>query len=730
MAKDTKTAVDPGGPTEVDLPPTTTSTRAEAIRTSLGRFRIDGPLGQGGMGDVYRAHDPVLERSVALKVLRTRGRGDEEAQRRRMLREARAAAALSHPNTVTIFEVGEADGEVFLAMELLEGRGLRDVIAHGDAPLASKLKWLLEAARALEAAHARGLVHRDVKPENMFVCKGGTLKLLDFGIAKRSEDDTAPDREALGPSSLRTAGGVRAGTPRYMAPEQRAGASTDARTDEYAWGLVAFELLTGQHLLGGVETAPGRRDAAEGAGPSSLGAVLRVKAPEVPADVAAAIARALEPQQTERFATMEPLVRALERCVAAPSVPAVDAPSGAQQPPSPSTSPSASPTASPTDGSRTRRRRRIAGAAIALALACVAGGAALRARHPRPVPSCHVDGARSVPFGPQDRAAVLPGGAVVVARDVIDATRPARLEHDSSGTLVPFAPLGDADLSDIHIQGVTHASKPAMMIRLNQGPRGTLLALWRPDITLMNGVPSMQRLFGAVTDATAIGLGGADGVLVVLTGSTQSATESTDFSVQTWVLGTAWSTHTVLDVAQADAPAVAVNVARVAVGYRSNGVIRVLFVNRAGARVGDTLTAAKVSSRPVLAFAGDTLVVLWIEAASGTTRLRSAVLAPGATAFTAARDAIDEPVADIRPVAGRIGGSAPTVAWVAALGGRQIVRASPVDERGVLTGPSDVGAAGEVRSLGIATNDAALDLAWIDAEGQSLHVSRIGCGSR
>ncbi|MEA2751218.1 MAG: eukaryotic-like serine/threonine-protein kinase, partial [Myxococcales bacterium] len=296
-------------------PRTTVGTGAPPPRT-VGRFRIDAQLGSGGMGDVFRAYDPVLDRAVALKVLRSDHSADAAQRMRRVVREARAAAALTHPNTVTIFEVGEADREVFIAMELLEGEDLRAVLERGGASIADKLRWLLEAARALGAAHDRGLVHRDVKPENMFVCTGGTLKLLAFGIAKRDDEDGAsPDAAVdLGPSSLRTTEGRRIGTPRYMAPEQHAGDATDPRTDEYAWGLVAFELLSGAHVVADLRTKT--TDGSDAAPVPALAAqrleVLRASAPEVSEDVLLTIGRALEPRKEDRFPSMAPIIVALE----------------------------------------------------------------------------------------------------------------------------------------------------------------------------------------------------------------------------------------------------------------------------------------------------------------------------------------------------------------------------------------------------------------------------------
>ena len=720
MAKDTSTAVDPGGPTEADLPKATSSapsTRGEAP-TTLGRFRIEESLGSGGMADVYCAYDPVLDRKVALKVLRPRARSDDEQQRRRMLREARAAAALTHANTVTIFEVGEADGAVFLAMELLQGKVLREVIARSDTPLASRLKWLLEAARALAAAHERGLVHRDVKPDNMFVCADGALKLLDFGIAKRAEDETLPDRDTLGPSSLRTAGGVRAGTPRYMAPEQRAGAPTDARTDEYAWGLVAFELLTGVHVLGGLETVAGGGAAASeaSAGAAGFGRILRDRVPEVPEEVAAVIERALETQQVERFPTMEPIVRALERCLAVQSAPVMESGAQAVGVAAYTTVPDATEAPPPV------RRRRWPLAALAVGIAAALTiGAVLRARRAPLPPACRVEAVRSTPLHANDEMAVMPGGAMVVAhdaRDSNDGKKHGAFEHDSSGAFVRFAPLGDAEFWYVHMGGIAMGAKPALLLQFDQSSRGILLMLWRPDLEMFDGVQAMQRIFSPMSESVALGFEDAT-ALVATTGGG----EERGWAVRTRILG-GLPGEVVLDDVPADSPALAMQKDRIALAYRSSA-IRVVFLNRAGARVGDTLTATSVRSRPTLAFVGDTLVVFWIDATGGKTRLRESTLPAGAQAFTASRDAFDAPVADIRPVAARMGSGAWAVAWVAAPGGNQIVRVAPIGAAGELLGPTDVGTAAQVRALAAVTSGEGLDVAWADASQETFSVARV-----
>lgn len=456
---------------------------------AVGRFRLDAQLGSGGMGDVFRAYDPVLDRAVALKVLRS---GSDDSQRmRRVVREARAAAALTHPNTVTVFEVGEADDDVFIAMELLEGEDLRAVIERGSASLHDKLRWLLQAARALAAAHERGLVHRDVKPENMFVCKDGTLKLLDFGIAKREEDEGGGGLAAdiVGPSSLRTQEGRRLGTPRYMAPEQLAGQATDPRTDEYAWGLVAFELLTGSDRVASMTTVTKEAVTNDGGGASGTlpalasgadrATALRAKVLDLPEPIVLAVARALEPRKEDRFPSMGPIVAAFD--LTPDSV-------RSQRP-----------------GSSPRRRVR---AWIALGVAALAatGGVftARRAKRAapvaalgplRPAPACRVESTQVVPLGPDDRMAILPDGAVVLARDI---HRGIFLERQTPGGTVPilrtvFAAALAGTYKGVELDGTTYADAPAISLLFEQVSTDALLCVW----TEKNGANN-QRIPGPV----------------------------------------------------------------------------------------------------------------------------------------------------------------------------------------------------------------------------------------
>ena len=215
----------------------------------LGPYRIEKKLGQGGMGEVYQAFDGRLERRVAVKVLPAR-LSREASALIRFEREAKALAALSHPNIVTIFDVGRHGGTAFAVMELLTGATLRQRLERGRLPVAAAVEVAAQAARGLAAAHAAGIVHRDLKPENLFLTAGGptggSLKILDFGIAftaPRAGLGAAPTRLTLVHSIL--------GTARYMSPEQARGESCDHRSDIFSLGAVLYEMLAGSPAFPG-----------------------------------------------------------------------------------------------------------------------------------------------------------------------------------------------------------------------------------------------------------------------------------------------------------------------------------------------------------------------------------------------------------------------------------------------------------------------------------------------
>lgn len=274
-----------------------------ATGSTLGRYRIDAVLGAGGMGVVYKAHDTELERDVALKVVAAGADPDLVA---RMRREARAASALSHPNAATVFDVGEVEGRPYIVMELIEGRSLRDLVADDTVSLESKLDALAQIGRALGAAHERGLVHRDVKPDNAMVRADGVTKLLDFGIAKKAVGAIDPSAPTEPNAGALTKTGTSIGSPAYMAPEQIRGKAVDGRTDQFAWAVTAFELLTGE--------LPWK---AAGSSLEMAGSILHEEpasiedlAPDLPRSVTTTITKAMSKRAEDRFENMEALLAA------------------------------------------------------------------------------------------------------------------------------------------------------------------------------------------------------------------------------------------------------------------------------------------------------------------------------------------------------------------------------------------------------------------------------------
>jgi len=211
-----------------------------ATASLIGRYRVLGELGRGAMGIVYEAADDLLGRPVAIKTINMSAdlseRADHEA---RFLQEARAAGGLSHPNVVTVYDVGRENDLLYMAMELLDGEELRDVLARGELPLATAVDIAAQVAEGLAFAHERGVIHRDIKPSNIMVLPGGAVKIMDFGIAR------------IRTSDVKTQTGLRLGSPRYMAPEQLLGQGVDRRADLFALGVVLYEMLAGIAPFGG-----------------------------------------------------------------------------------------------------------------------------------------------------------------------------------------------------------------------------------------------------------------------------------------------------------------------------------------------------------------------------------------------------------------------------------------------------------------------------------------------
>jgi hypothetical protein len=220
--------------------------------TTIGRYEVRSLLGQGGMGEVYRAFDAPLGREVALKILDPSVAADPERVHR-FLQEARAASGLNHPNIIAIYEAGDSGGVRFIASELVEGRTLRELLAQGPLPLSQALDIASQVASALAAAHAAGIVHRDIKPENIMVRPDGYAKVLDFGLAKLTDAAASgahvtPDAAA---TMLQTTAGVIMGTVAYMSPEQARALSVDARSDCFSLGAVLFEMIAGRQPFTG-----------------------------------------------------------------------------------------------------------------------------------------------------------------------------------------------------------------------------------------------------------------------------------------------------------------------------------------------------------------------------------------------------------------------------------------------------------------------------------------------
>jgi serine/threonine protein kinase len=207
----------------------------------LGPYTVSALLGSGGMGEVYRAFDERLGRDVAIKTLREEAGADRDLQRRFAF-EARAASGLNHPNILTVHDVGTEGGMPYIVSELVDGESLKSMIERGPVPVQKTLDIMVQVAGGLAAAHHAGIVHRDLKPANLMQTKNGFAKILDFGLAK----SVTPNAGATSSSGQSTSPGWIIGTATYMSPEQVRGDSLDHRTDQFSFGLVLYEMLTGK----------------------------------------------------------------------------------------------------------------------------------------------------------------------------------------------------------------------------------------------------------------------------------------------------------------------------------------------------------------------------------------------------------------------------------------------------------------------------------------------------
>ncbi len=274
--------------------------------TRLGPYEIQSLLGSGGMGEVYRAHDGKLGRDVAIKVLPERTAVDSDALAR-FEREARAVAALNHPNILGIYDFGREGSIAYAAMELLEGESLRDRLDAGAIPVRKAIDYAHQMAVGLAAAHERGIVHRDLKPENVFLTRDGRVKILDFGLAKKISRAADEEGTSSPTESRQTDPGTVMGTVGYMSPEQVRGLAVDARSDVFAFGAILYEMLSGKRAF--------RRDTAS----DTMSAILRDDPPEllesgrnIPPALDRIVRHCLEKNPAERFQSARDIAFDLE----------------------------------------------------------------------------------------------------------------------------------------------------------------------------------------------------------------------------------------------------------------------------------------------------------------------------------------------------------------------------------------------------------------------------------
>lgn len=266
--------------------------------THLGRYRLVRELGRGAMGVVYLAEDESLQRQVAIKVLVLPGEEHERAPHEaRFLQEAKAAGGLNHPNVVTIHELGRQGESLYIAMEWLQGTELRDRMAQGSLPLDEALDIAAQVASGLAAAHARGIVHRDVKPGNIMVLPGGLAKIMDFGIAR------------VASSGLRTQSGTMMGSPKYMSPEQVGGHAVDHRSDIFSLGSMLYEMVTGAPAFAAPNLGQLLSAIMHGMPPPASSV-----RPGVPAAVEQVIARALQKNPQARYQDAGDMAREIAQC--------------------------------------------------------------------------------------------------------------------------------------------------------------------------------------------------------------------------------------------------------------------------------------------------------------------------------------------------------------------------------------------------------------------------------
>jgi serine/threonine-protein kinase len=268
---------------------------------TIGPYRLISPLGAGGMGEVWRAEDTRLLREVAIKILADHIANDSE-WKARFLREARTIAQLNHPNIATIYAIEQEGDKIFIVMELIEGESLTNMVGRGAMEPRESVRIMRQVAEALDEAHAKGIIHRDIKPDNVIVSSRRVAKVLDFGIAKQIGGAAAKDTPAL------TQGGMIVGTPYYMSPEQALGKSLDHRSDIFSLGVVLYETLAGHRPFVG-ETMTETMMHIIMTEPPAIGTIV----PTVPRALREIVARCLQKHPDRRFGSAGELIDAFDR---------------------------------------------------------------------------------------------------------------------------------------------------------------------------------------------------------------------------------------------------------------------------------------------------------------------------------------------------------------------------------------------------------------------------------
>ncbi|MEO8188806.1 MAG: protein kinase [Acidobacteriota bacterium] len=394
--------------------------------TRLGPYEILSPLGAGGMGEVYRARDSRLERDVAIKVLPAALASNAE-RLKRFEKEARSASALNHPNIVTVYDLGTTDGVSWIAMERVEGDTLRKILASGPLPLKRLLSYGAQIAEGLAKAHATGIVHRDLKPENLMVTRDGTVKILDFGLAKL----TAPSSESEGGDvshsptmSLGTEAGIVVGTVGYMSPEQAIGSVVDFRSDQFSFGSILYEMATGNRAFSRA-SAPETMTAIIRAEPESLATA----APSTPVPFRWIVERCLAKDVEERYASTKDLARDLGRLREGLSEGSFSGSEAAMPAPAP------------------RRRTRLGLALAAAVVVAAAAAGALAMRRPRSGPPLY----RPVSFhrGSLGVARFAPDGKTILYTAAWQGHAPQLYSTRLDSTESTALPLPSANLLSI-----------------------------------------------------------------------------------------------------------------------------------------------------------------------------------------------------------------------------------------------------------------------------------------